>query len=238
MSADAGASAVQPICEETPLIMPVYMMCALSCVAAYLLGGIPSAYIIGRAVGHVDIRTLGSGNVGSTNAARTVGAKAGILTLVCDIMKAVVAVLLGRVLIGLVGAGSFEATAPGGPYDWCAALVYLSTILGHMFTPFLHFHGGKGIASGFGGAVVLMPWVGLSLWVPFLLFAVTTRYVSLGSITGAVSLPVLANVFYHPSAAFTVIVCLVAALVIWGHRTNIKKLAHGQESKFSVKKTK
>ena len=236
--ADTGAFAVQSIREENVRVMLVYVMCALSCVAAYFLGGIPSAYLIGRAVGHVDIRTLGSGNVGSTNAARTIGAKAGILTLVCDIMKAVVAVLLGRVLVGLVGAGSLDATAPGGAYDWCAALVYLFAIVGHMFTPFLHFHGGKGIASGFGGSVVLMPWAGLSLWVPFLLFAVTTRYVSLGSIAGAVSLPILANVFYHPSVAFTAIVCLVAALVIWGHRSNIKKLAHGQESKFSVKRAK
>ena len=157
--------------------MLVYVMCALACVIAYVLGGIPSAYLIGKAFGNVDIRTQGSGNVGSTNVARTLGAKAGILTLVSDILKAVVAVLIGKLLIGVVGAGAIETTAPGGVYDWCAALVYLAVILGHMFTPFLHFHGGKGIASGFGGAVVLMPWAGLSLWVPFLIFAVSTRYV-------------------------------------------------------------
>lgn len=218
--------------------MLVYVMCALACVIAYVLGGIPSAYLIGKAFGNVDIRTQGSGNVGSTNVARTLGAKAGILTLVSDILKAVIAVLIGKLLIGVVGAGSIETTAPGGVYDWCAALVYLAVILGHMFTPFLHFHGGKGIASGFGGAVVLMPWAGLSLWGPFLIFAVSTRYVSLGSIAGALSLPIFANLFYQPSVAFTVIVCIVSALVICGHRSNIKKLAHGQESKFSVKKSK
>ena len=217
--------------------MLVYVMCALACVIAYVLGGIPSAYLIGKAFGNVDIRTQGSGNVGSTNVARTLGAKAGILTLVSDILKAVVAVLIGKLLIGVVGAGAIETTAPGGVYDWCAALVYLAVILGHMFTPFLHFHGGKGIASGFGGAVVLMPWAGLSLWGPFLIFAVSTRYVSLGSIAGALSLPIFANLFYQPSVAFTVIVCIVSAFVIWGHRSNIKKLAHGQESKFSVKKS-
>ena len=218
--------------------MLVYVMCALACVIAYVLGGIPSAYLIGKAFGNVDIRTQGSGNVGSTNVARTLGAKAGILTLVSDILKAVVAVLIGKLLIGVVGAGAIETTAPGGVYDWCAALVYLAVILGHMFTPFLHFHGGKGIASGFGGAVVLMPWAGLSLWGPFLIFAVSTRYVSVGSIAGALSLPIFANLFYQPSMAFTVIVCIVLVLVIWGHRSNIKKLAHGQESKFSVKKSK
>lgn len=218
--------------------MLVYVMCALACVIAYVLGGIPSAYLIGKAFGNVDIRTQGSGNVGSTNVARTLGAKAGILTLVSDILKAVVAVLIGKLLIGVVGAGAIETTAPGGVYDWCAALVYLAVILGHMFTPFLHFHGGKGIASGFGGAVVLMPWAGLSLWGPFLIFAVSTRYVSVGSIAGALSLPIFANLFYQPSMAFTAIVCIVSVLVIWGHRSNIKKLAHGQESKFSVKKSK
>ena len=218
--------------------MLVYVMCALACVIAYVLGGIPSAYLIGKAFGNVDIRTQGSGNVGSTNVARTLGAKAGILTLVSDILKAVVAVLIGKLLIGVVGAGAIETTAPGGVYDWCAALVYLAVILGHMFTPFLHFHGGKGIASGFGGAVVLMPWAGLSLWGPFLIFAVSTRYVSVGSIAGALSLPIFANLFYQPSMAFTVIVGIVSVLVIWGHRSNIKKLAHGQESKFSVKKSK
>ena len=218
--------------------MLVYVMCALACVIAYVLGGIPSAYLIGKAFGNVDIRTQGSGNVGSTNVARTLGAKAGILTLVSDILKAVVAVLIGKLLIGVVGAGAIETTAPGGVYDWCAALVYLAVILGHMFTPFLHFHGGKGIASGFGGAVVFMPWAGLSLWGPFLIFAVSTRYVSVGSIAGALSLPIFANLFSQPSMAFTVIVCIVSVLVIWGHRSNIKKLAHGQESKFSVKKSK
>lgn len=218
--------------------MLVYAMCALSCVIAYFICGIPSAYVIGRTVYHVDIRTLGSGNVGSTNAARTLGAKAGILTLVCDILKAALAVLAGKALIGCVGCGSFAATAPGAAFDWCAALVYLSAILGHVFTPFLKFHGGKGIACGFGGAVVLMPWAGLCLWGPFLLFSLLTRRVSPGSLAGAVSLPILANVFYSPSMPFSVFVGLTALLVIWSHRSNILKLIRGQEPAFSVKKSR
>jgi acyl phosphate:glycerol-3-phosphate acyltransferase len=218
--------------------MLVYVMCALSCVIAYLLCGIPSAYVIGRAFYHVDIRTLGSGNVGSTNAARTLGAKAGILTLACDILKAAVAVFIGKLLVGCVGAGSFDATWPAQTFDWCAALVYLFALLGHIFTPFLRFHGGKGIACGFGGAVVLMPWAGLCLWGPFLLFALTTRRVSAGSIAGAISLPILAYVFYKPSAAFLFIVLVAAVLVLWSHRSNIMKLIRGEESAFSIKKSK
>ena len=91
---------------------------------------------------------------------------------------------------------------------------------------------------GFGGALVLMPLAGVSLLVPFLLFAVSTRYVSLGSIAAAISLPFLSAAIYHPSAAFMVIVTIVAALVVWAHRSNIVKLVHGRESKFSFKSKK
>lgn len=214
----------------------VYLLCAVACVLAYLLCGVPTAYVLGRALGGVDVRTVGSGNVGSTNIARSVGAKAGALTLLCDVFKAVVAMFLSYLLIGWIGTGEgFSEVVPGARYDWTMALAYLSCILGHVFTPYLKFKGGKGIAVGFGGALVLMPWAGLSLLVPFLLFAVTTRYVSLGSVAAAVSLPFLAAWLYHPSTAFLVIITLVAALVVWAHRGNIAKLAHGQESKFSFK---
>lgn len=212
-------------------------MVAASCLVAFFLCGIPSAYIVGRAMGQVDIRTLGSGNVGSTNVARSLGAKAGLLTLVCDILKAVVALLVAHVLIGFVGTGEgFEQTCPGGRYDWCMSLVYLFALLGHIFSPFLKFHGGKGIAVGFGGAVVLIPLAGVSLWVPFLLLAVPTRYVSAGSIAAALSMPFLANLFYNPSVAFTAILIACSALVVWSHRTNIVKLIHGEERRFSLAK--
>lgn len=219
--------------------MLVYVMLAVSCVAAYLLCGIPSAYIVGEKLANVDVRTVGSGNVGSTNVVRAAGAKAGALTLVCDILKAAVSMLLGYLLVGFVGTGAgFDLVAPGGVLDWTMALVYLCCILGHVFTPYLHFKGGKGIAVGFGAAVVLMPLAGFALWVPFLLFAVATRYVSLGSIAAAVSLPFLAWAIYRPSVAFLIIVAVVALFVIWAHRSNIVKLANGTERKFSFKKSK
>lgn len=219
--------------------MLVYVMLVVSCVVAYLLCGVPSAYIVGKKLAHVDVRTVGSGNVGSTNVVRAAGPKAGALTLVCDILKAVVSMAVGYALMGVVGTGEGLArVAPGGDLDWTMALVFLFCIVGHVFTPYLHFKGGKGIAVGFGAAVVLMPLAGVSLWVPFLVFAVATRYVSLGSVAAAVSLPLLAWLFYRPSVAFLVIVSVVALLVIWAHRANIVKLANGTERKFSFKKDK
>ena len=213
-----------------------YLMCALSCVLAYLICGFPSAYVIGEKLGHVDVRTVGSGNVGTTNIARSVGAGAGALTLVLDVLKAVVSVLLGYVLVGVVGAGDGAAVRPGGALDWTMALVFGFCLLGHIFTPYLHFKGGKGIAVGLGASLALMPAVGASLLIPFLLLALTTRYVSLGSIAAAVSLPFWVWLYLRPSAAFLVIVSCVALLAIWAHRGNIRKLLAGTERRFSFKK--
>lgn len=213
-----------------------YLMCALSCVLAYLICGFPSAYVVGERMGHLDVRTVGSGNVGTTNIARSVGKRAAALTLLLDVLKAVVAVLVGYALVGLVGAHDIEAVRPAGRLDWTMALVYACCILGHVFTPYLHFKGGKGIAVGFGGALALMWPVGLSLLVPFLLFAIPTRRVSLGSIVAALSLPFLAWLIERPSPAFLVVMCLVAALVIWSHRANVVRLVHGEEGRFSFKK--
>lgn len=219
--------------------MMVYLLCAVACVVAYCICGIPTAYVLGRTMGNVDVRTVGSGNVGSTNIARSVGAKAGVLTLLLDVLKAVLSVFIGYGLIGFIGAGGeLSEIVPGGTYDWTMALVYMFCIVGHVFTPYLKFKGGKGIAVGFGGALALMPLAGLGLLVPFLICAVATRYVSLGSIAAAVSLPFLAAWIYHPTMPFLVIMAVVAILVVWAHRSNIVKLVHGRESKFAFKSSK
>lgn len=213
----------------------VCLLCAASCLVAYLMCGIPSALLIGKAVGGVDVRKVGSGNVGSTNVTRAAGTGAGVLTLVCDVAKALVSVLIGYLLVGKVGLGSFDAVFPGQRYDWAMALVYLFCLVGHIFTPYLKFKGGKGIAVGLGGAVALYPIAGVSLFIPFLLFAVATRFVSLGSIAAAISMPFLVYFLYHPTVPCMVVVALVGALAVFAHRSNIVKLVKGTESKFSFK---
>ena len=210
-------------------------MLVVSCLVAYLLCGVPFGYIVAQRKG-VDVRKVGSGNIGSTNVARTLGKGAGGLTLALDVAKAAVAAALGYLLVGVIGLGDIALTMPGGAYDWTMALVYLACVVGHTFTPFLKFKGGKGIAVGFGGAVVIMPLVGLCLWIPFLVFAVATRIVSVGSIVAAATLPFLAWIFYQPSLAFECILSGVALLVIWSHRANIKRLLAGTEKRFSFKR--
>lgn len=212
------------------------LLLVASCVIAYFVCGIPSGLLLAERIGKVDVRTQGSGNVGSTNVARSAGKLAGGLTLLCDTLKAYVSVLVGFLLVGVVGLGDVAAVRPGGSLDWMMALVYLFCIVGHVFTPYLRFKGGKGIAVGFGGALALMPLTGLSLLVPFLLLAVTTKRVSAGSITAAIALPFLAWAIERPSAPFLVIVACVAAVVVFAHRKNIVKLAHGEEKPFSFKR--
>jgi glycerol-3-phosphate acyltransferase PlsY len=116
-------------------------------------------------------------------------------------------------------------------------VVYAAAILGHVFSPYLHFHGGKGIAVGFGAALGFMWPVSLGLLVVFVVFAVPTRYVSLGSIAAAISLPILGWAIYHPSNVFVILLGIVAAVVVWAHRANIGKLMRGEEKRFSFHKT-
>lgn len=209
---------------------------AVSCVAAFLLCAVPSGYLVARRLGKVDVRKTGSGNIGSTNVARSVGVSAAVITLCLDVLKAVVSLLLAHLLVGTLTLGSFLAAAPGQGLDWVYALVYLFAVAGHIFSPYLHFRGGKGIAVGFGAALGFMPLVGVSLLAPFLLFAFLTKRVSVGSIGAALSLPLLAWAIYRPSAAFLCFLGAVAVLVVFAHRSNIVKLATGQEKPFSFKK--
>ena len=192
--------------------------------AAYLIGGIPFGYLIGRLRG-VDVRTVGSKNIGATNVFRTVGKKWGLLAFACDVLKG---------LLPTLAAKHF-----GGP----ALGVGVACVVGHMLTPYMKFRGGKGVATAFGMLIGLVP--GL-VGVAFALFAVVfacSNYISLGSCSAAAFLaiavwfPILgtegaANL---PQA---ILVTLIALFVIWKHRANIGRLVHGTESKIYLFKKK
>ncbi len=206
-------------------------------VLSYAVCGIPFGLVIARAMGNIDVRSTGSGNIGTTNVARSVGKKAAVLTLLCDLGKGLVCMLFARFLLSVMAYGTVgfaaEMSAGEGLVAMCA--VYAGCILGHVFSPYLHFHGGKGIAVGFGAGLGLWWPIGLGLLVVFVLFAVPSRYVSLGSVMAAISLPFQCLAWGFPAEGVGFIV-VVALVVVWAHRENIKKLMHGEERKFAFHK--
>ena len=216
------------------ITLPLVALTAAFMAVAYFVCGIPFGAIIAKR-GNVDVRKVGSGNIGTTNVARSVGKLAAAETLLLDVGKAALCVLVARVILGLVLPVDEGAFRPGGSHGWMLAFVYLATILGHVFSPYLGFHGGKGIAVGFGGAIALGWPLGVGLLVVFLLFAIPTRYVSLGSVMAAASLAPLSYFQFHPTGPFLLAMLIVAVVVIWAHRENIDRLLKGTESQFSFK---
>lgn len=206
---------------------------AVYLVATYLICGIPFGKIVAKG-SNVDIQSVGSGNIGTTNVGRTLGAPAAGLTLLLDAGKGFVCTALARPIIAAVALGGDAAPlACSAELGWVVALVYLATICGHVFSPYLRFHGGKGIAVGFGGALGFAWQVALGLLLVWLVVCLPTRLVSAASCAADVSLPIWSVVFYHPSWQFVAIMCVITAIVLWAHRTNLVKLARGQEKRFS-----
>lgn len=209
---------------------------AVFAIGAYLVCGIPFGLIVAMAMGHVDVRTVGSGNIGTTNVARSVGKGAAGLTLLLDAAKGLVWMLLARWAIAALALGgdvaSLDHTTAFGTALTC---VFLGCILGHVFSPYLRFHGGKGIAVGFGAALGLYWPIGVGLLAVFLVLAIPTRYVSLGSVAAAASLPVWCAALGFPVVAIAP-VAVAAVIVIWSHRENVRRLARGEERRFSFHK--
>lgn len=207
-------------------------------VVTYFLCGIPFGLLIGRMSGHVDIRKAGSGNIGTTNALRVAGPKVAALTLLLDCAKGALCVIISRQLIASLGfQAGIDVMAPGGPGDYLVGIICLAGAWGHIFSPYLHFKGGKGIAVGLG---VILAWywpIGLSLLGFFIVGVAITRYVSFGSLLAAIGLPIAAvAVFPYSSLGLKVCMFLIGLTVVWAHRTNIKKLVTGKESKLSFTK--
>lgn len=186
-------------------------------IAAYLLGSIPTGLLLAKAAG-VDIRKNGSGNIGATNAYRTLGRSVGIMTLVGDCLKGV-APVVAAIYLGLGDS-------------WLAA-VGLAAFLGHVYTIFLGFKGGKGVATALGVFLAVSPAaVGAALFI-FVAVVWKWRYISLGSIAAALAMPGMVAVF-DSRPAVVIMSVIIALLVVWKHRENIKRLQEGTESKFKA----
>ena len=190
-------------------------MVVVLAIFAYLLGSIPSGFIIGALSG-VDVRNTGSGNIGATNVARVLGKGLGLLTLIADTAKGFVPVFVAQRL---------------GMSDLGVALVAIAAFLGHMYPVFLKFQGGKGVATAFGALLAVAPAAPVILVVVFGAAVLMSRIVSLGSIAAALAAPVaLWALSYAPT--FVGMAVLLGAMVIFRHRDNIKRLRAGTEPRF------
>lgn len=220
-------------CVEPHLLNSLVVLLSFASIAvvAYLLGSIPTGYLLYRIFRRNDIRSMGSGNIGATNVMRHGGAGLGIATFILDVLKGSAAVWVG----GLLGA----FLMPSMPMRSSQALAALFAVLGHMFPIWLRFRGGKGVATGFGVFLVASPWAALAAIGLFALALAISRYVSFSSILGAASFPLFAWLLVsgpHP-AVFFAVQCTVALLIIVKHHQNIRRLFAGTEARIGAHKT-
>ena len=194
--------------------------------AFYLIGSIPTGFLMARARG-IDIRQHGSGNIGATNVGRVMGRTWGLLAFACDFLKGFLPLFLLRWLI-------FSSDS-----SWPVALLLvacgLAAILGHNFTPWLGFKGGKGVATTGGVVAALVPWAFLLVLGIWIALTALTRTVSIGSILAAVALPFATAFFYPARWIYIGLSVLAGALVVWRHRSNIQRLRAGTEPKLGKK---
>jgi len=197
-------------------------------IGSYLLGSIPCGYLAGRLAG-IDIRKVGSGNIGATNVTRILGKQYGYPVFALDFLKGFGAVMISRLM------------APGRPPEWNSPEIFgilaaMSSLLGHLYPPWLKFKGGKGVATSAGALLALAPvatLIGVAVWI--IVFWLT-RYVSLASITAAVVLPIVILVVrshdQNNGKPLIIASICVAAVVIWRHRSNLSRLMRGTEPRF------
>jgi acyl phosphate:glycerol-3-phosphate acyltransferase len=195
---------------------------------SYLLGSVPFGYLAGR-LAAIDIRKVGSGNVGATNVVRVLGKRYGYPVFALDVSKGFAAVVISMLM------------APGRPPEWNSPEIFgilaaISSVLGHLYPPWLKFEGGKGVATSAGALLALTPvatLIGVAIWI--IVFWLT-RYVSLASITAAVILPIVILVIgshdRHTGKPLVYSSACVAAVVIWRHRSNLSRLMRGTEPRF------
>ncbi|TVT49362.1 MAG: glycerol-3-phosphate 1-O-acyltransferase PlsY [Denitromonas halophila] len=195
---------------------------ALLTLTAYLIGSVPFAVVVSKAFGLNDPRNYGSGNPGATNVLRSGNKAAAALTLLGDAAKGLIAVWVMR---------QFGSDAPSA-----VALAGIAAFIGHIFPVFLGFKGGKGVATAIGVLGAFSGWLALASAVTWLIIAITTRYSSLAALVAAIAAPAFAHVLLN-SPAITAACLVMAAMLLWRHADNIKRLLAGTESRIGKKKS-
>ncbi len=201
-------------------------------VVAFILGSIPWGVIISKVFFKKDIRQEGSGNIGTTNAMRSMGKVGGSAVFVLDFGKGLLSAFLGTIFATSFGfaLGSFE-------YQVCLACTFIGCVSGHIYSPWLGFHGGKGIAVAVGALFIVFGPLGACLELAlFIVLVLLTRYVSVGSIAAAVACPFFAVFFYWGNLPAIILISIPALLVVYAHRENISRLANHCENRIGSKK--
>lgn len=193
---------------------------ALWIVGAYLLGAVPASYLVARFLGHLDLRTFGSGNLGATNLYRAMGWKGAVPAALFDIAKGAVAVLV---------------VAQQQIHPWFPLAAGAAAVLGHVFSPFVGFRGGKGVATAAGAFAALAPWSVLAAGVVFAVVVKLSGYVSLGSMIGAGVFFLSMPFFYPHDPLMHVAGAAVFLFILYTHRENVKRLRAGTENRFGRK---
>jgi len=194
-------------------------------IVAYLVGGVPWTLIVGKRFYGIDPREHGSGNLGATNAYRLLGLRAAIIVLALDVAKGALAVAVAMLFC--------PPSVTGDARDWVLIGVAMAAILGHMYSPYIRFRGGKGVATAAGAIAVVMPLVWPLLFISFVAAVALSRMVSMGSIVVAIEFPLLVWLFYPGHEAFLVFALVGSVLVLFRHRSNMVRIYRGEESKIS-----
>jgi len=196
------------------------ILLVLAAVIAYFLGAVPFSFIFAKAFKGEDIREKGSGNAGTTNALRTYGWKMGILTLVCDVLKGVVSALVGLWIAGEQGL----------------YLASVFAVVGHNFSVYLKFKGGKGIACTTGVLLVIQPVVTVIIFAVCVMIVAATKIMSIGSLIGLVASAIAAFILSNGNIYWQLAVLVIAVMGIISHRENISRLTKGTENKLNLSK--
>lgn len=200
----------------------------LTALGAYLLGSIPFGFLVAKAKG-IDIRSVGSGNIGATNAMRVLGKPAGIFVLLMDAFKGYAAVWLCAVLL--------KNSAANAEIETLRVIAGIGAVLGHNYTCWLKFKGGKGIATTAGVYLALAPWPLLIALGVFIVALVLTRIVSVASISAAVALPVAVWLMMPQNLFLDIVTTALGVMAVYKHKSNIQRLMAGTENKLGKKKS-